>query len=691
MKAALSIRRLAVGACQAHDPGNHFGASLLMPATPDLFDPVRIGRKTAKNRIMRVATTANLADGNRAGPRVLAFYRTLAKGGVGTIVTEALRTQPDDPFGPGALVIFDRSALDTLRTLSDVCHAEGALLIGQLNMGGRQHLASRVIPFSIAPSAIACPRSGGVPHELSALEIEDIIETYVMCAVHCIEAGMDGVEIHGAQGHLIQQFISPFSNRRSDEWGGSFEKRLRFPMEIIQRVRTRIGSRSIVGYRMGVEEFTEGGLSIDDTVAVARALCAEGLVDYLSLAQGNFNSIETHLPDRHSPILAYRSLHARFKEVSNGAPVVTSTRIQHPDQVADLIADGEADMIGLCRALLADPDWPKKAQSGRGDEIRRCIACNQCWAWIANGEPIACATNPMTGREYRWKKLENDRAETPRSVAIIGGGPGGLEAARVAAGRGHNVTLFEAADQLGGRLKNIHEVPYFEEVGNLLAYLIPQAQSSGAKIELGVTAGAEDILQLNTDEIIVATGAAPRAPEIEGDGSVPVITTDDHIPKRASIGDLSGRNVIIMDEDGYYWTSAVTESVIASGARPVVVTRVFEVCRELPMVSRIEYLRQLDKHGGEAIANSYIARAEKGNIVVRHYLTERESVIEDVAAVVWVGAATPNSSLAVELREAGIEKHRIHLIGDAFAPRRLAHALTEAHTVARQIGSPSRL
>ncbi len=237
-----------------------------MAATPGLFDSIRIGPRRAKNRIMRVATTANLADGNRAGPRVLAFYRTLAKGGVGTIVTEALRTQPDDPFGPGALVIFDRRALDGLRQLADVCHAEGALLIGQLNMGGRQHLASRVIPYSVAPSAIACPRSGGVPHELSDLEIEDIIETYVTCAVHCIEAGMDGVEIHGAQGHLIQQFVSPFSNRRTDDWGGTFDKRLRFPREILERVRRRTGPRAIVGYRMGVEEFTAGGLAVEDTL-----------------------------------------------------------------------------------------------------------------------------------------------------------------------------------------------------------------------------------------------------------------------------------------------------------------------------------------------------------------------------------------------------------------------------------------
>ncbi|MFM9938595.1 MAG: FAD-dependent oxidoreductase [Hyphomicrobiaceae bacterium] len=650
---------------------------------PHLFQPIRIGRSTAPNRIMRVATTANLADRNRVGPRLLEFYRTLAKGGVGTIVTEALRAQAQDPFGPGALAVFDRSCIDGLRRLVDVCHAEGALLIGQLNMGGRQHLASRVVPFMIAPSAIACPRSGGVPHALSTREVRETIETYIMCAVHCIEAGMDGVEIHGAQGHLIQQFVSPFSNHRTDAYGGSFENRLRFPREILEGVRRRVGPRPIVGYRLGVEEFTEGGLTIDDTVEVARQLCAEGLVDYLSLAQGNFNSIETHLPDRHWPILAYRALHARFKPVANGVPVVLSTRIQSPAQAESVLAAGDADMIGLCRALIVDPDWPAKAKSGRAERIRRCIACNQCWATIAAGEPIACSTNAMTGREYLWPKLERDRAEVPRHVVIVGGGPAGLEAARVAALRGHRVTLLEREATLGGRLRTVHEVPNHEEIRHLFDFLVPEVEKAGVSIRTSVAATAEMIAALHPDEVIVAAGATPYAPPLAGDGSVPVLTADGPVPLEGR----PGRRVVIMDEDGYTWTAAVAESVIAQGRAPVIAARMFEICRELPMVSRIAFLRALDRGGGSVKPNCFVARASNGGVVLANYLTGREEVIEDVAAVVWVGPATPNSELAEDLRAVGIEGHRIRIVGDAVSPRRLAHAVSEAHAAARAIGS----
>lgn len=651
---------------------------------PHLFKPIQLGPRQAKNRIMRVATTANLADGNKVGPRVLAFYKTLAKGGAGTIVTEALRVQAEDPFGPGALVIFDRTGIAGLRQISDACHAEGALLIGQLNMGGRQHLASRVPPFTIAPSAIACPRSGGVPHELTTREVREIIEIYVMCAVHCMEAGMDGVEIHGAQGHLIQQFVSPFSNRRNDEYGGSLENRLRFPREILSGVRQRLGKRAVVGYRMGVEEFTDGGLAIDNTVEIARQFVADGLVDYLSLSQGNFNSIETHLPDRHWPQLTYQDLHKRFMAVASGVPVIASTRIQGPEQAEAAIANGEADMVGMCRALLADPDWPRKAERGEAQRIRRCISCNQCWAWISVGEPIACATNPVAGREHLWGPLERDRTEHAQRVMIIGGGPAGLEAARVAATRGHSVTLYERHDTLGGRLRLVHDIQFHGEMSNLLNFLIPEVERLGIEIQLNQTIDAEQIIDAAPDQVVIATGAEGYAPDVEGDGSVPVVTSDGPL----QLCDAQGRFVIVVDADGYYWTEAMVQSVIDQGARPIVIARVFEVGRELPAVSRIAFLREIDKAGGAVRANTYLSHIEGGGAVLGHYLTGRPKTVENVAAVVWVGAARSNDTLARELNNAGFPRERMHIIGDAFSPRRLSNALTEAHRVGRQIGSP---
>ena len=628
---------------------------------------------------MRLATTSNLADGNRVGPRQLAFYDAVAKGGAGTIVTESLRMFPQDTFPAGAIAVHDRAALPGLRKLSDVCHKSGALLLGQLNNGGRQHTASRVPGWMIAPSAIACPRSGGVPHALSIAEIAEVTDTYAQCAANCVEAGMDGVEVHGAQGHLIGQFLSPFTNHRTDAYGGSKDNRLRFTVEILEKVRASVGPKGVVGYRMGVEEFTEGGLGIEDTLEIAKTLTARGLVDYLSLAQGVFNSLDAHLPDRHWPPLAYRPLQARFKAACPGTPTILSARIQTPAQAEDVIASGDADMIGLCRALIVDPEWPAKAVRGDAHRIRTCIACNQCWGWISEGAPIACATNSVAGREWRLQPLTN--AATRKSVLVIGGGPAGLEAARVAALRGHDVKLLEANDRLGGRMKDAHLLPNQADLAHLLGFLIPETERAGVRIEAGRTASVTEILALAPDAVIVATGSTAVAPAIAGDASVPVLTGDGAL-------DLSGvrdGGVLIMDEDGYFWSAAVTEGLLATGRPVTVVTRFFEVWRELPIVSRIATLRAVDKKGGVLRPNTQIDSVSNGAVTLSHYTSGREETVPGIAAIVWIGAAHPTGTLAQDLLAAGLDKSRLHVVGDAFSPRRLVHALGEAHAAGRAV------
>src|SRR5207245_2303442 len=306
---------------------------------PRLFEAIRIGSRTAKNRVMRLATVTNAAESSRIGERMIVHYRTVAEGGAGTIVIEALRVHASDAGRPTFVTLFDPAVVPGLRRLADAVHAEGALLIAQLYHGGRQHLG-RMVPTMWAPSAIACPYSGGVPHQMTTAEVDDVIAGFVRSALHA----RDG-----------------------------------------------------------------------------------GLVDYLSLSQGNFNSIDRHLPDRHSPPATFVEQNVHIKAAAGGLPVVTSGRIETPEQAEAIIASGKADLVGLCRPLIVDPDWPRKALEGRPEDIRYCISCNQCWGWVTDGRTIGCVCNARAGREIELGPLH--AAPVARRVVVAGGGPSGLEAA----------------------------------------------------------------------------------------------------------------------------------------------------------------------------------------------------------------------------------------------------------------------
>jgi 2,4-dienoyl-CoA reductase-like NADH-dependent reductase (Old Yellow Enzyme family) len=648
---------------------------------PNLFAPIRLGPAVAPNRIMRVATTANLAERNRVGKRMLAFYATVARGGAGTIVSEAVRVHPMDAVTPGAIALFDRKVVRSLRKISDAIHDAGSLFIVQLNHGGRQHLGRRVGTL-LAPSAIACPRSGGMPHAMTTREVEQMVEYFLAAAVHAREADADGVEIHGAQGHLIGQFTSPYSNRRDDRYGGSLEKRLRFAREILEGARRRLGPRAVIGFRMGVEEFTAGGVTIDAACEIVDILARDGLFDYVSLSQGNFNSIETHLPDRHWPQVTYRDIHRRIKATVPQMAVVHCTRIQTPEQAEDIIASGDGDMVGLCRALLVDPEWPRKAREGRPAQIRRCIACNQCWDWIASAEPIACAVNPRAGREHLFRRFHR---AAPERLVVVGGGPAGLEAARVAAERGLRVVLLERRGELGGKFADARRLATNAELRHLLDFQIPAAERAGVEIRLGVEATTESVLAERPYAAIIAAGAEACAPALPGDGSVPVLAAT----SAADVAGIreGGAAIVLMDEDGYFWGSSIAEEAAAvaarTGRRLVVVTRHFEAFRELPMVSRIATLRALDQAGVQIVTSSFVAGAADGGVQITHALSGRTTTVPDCAAVIWTGMQNARNALHLALKGSGFD--RSFLIGDAFAPRRLPVALLEAHNAARAI------
>ena len=642
---------------------------------PHLFSPFRIGKQLAKNRVVRSATTTSLAEKNDVSERLLAHYRSLAKGGAGIVVTESLRPHPALVARASNVAVFDPRIIPGLTRWAEVAHAEGALIFGQVQHGGRQHTARAVPARLIGPSPIACPRSGGIPHAMTDAEIRDYIAHNVAAAKNLVKAGFDGMEIHGAQGHLVQQFLSPFSNRRTDEWGGSWDKRKRFAQRMLEDIRAAVPSGFVLGYRIGIEEFTDGGWTVDMSIRLLKEFTDAGLIDYASLSQGNFNTIDTHLPDRHYPMMPYLAEQSKVKAALPALTTIASTRIVSPQQAEAVLAEGLADAVALGRALTVDPNWPRKAQHGEAASIRLCICCNFCWGGLDDGAPISCVQNPIVGRETELGEFTP--ARTPKTVVVVGGGPAGMEAARVAAARGHRVTLFEQAENLGGKALTGAAVAGHAEYANVAHYLDREVHQSTIDLRLGTTATADAILALAPDAVVLATGATPVAPDIASDGSIAILPNLDAAP-----ADLSGKTVLMLDEDGFWWGAQTAQELAKRGGHLVLVTRFYEPFRELPSVSRIAALRNLDQLETEVLALHEPCRIANGKVVLRHYSSGREKPRAGIDYVLVVGPQSVNDELLEPLTRAGME---VHLIGDVYAPRRLRQAIDEGHRLGRRL------
>ncbi len=642
-----------------------------------LFDELPLGRRTARNRLMRAATTSNLSESNSAGERLIAHYRRLADGGVGTIVTEALRIHPSVLHGPFGIAAFDPDRIDGLAALAASVRDGGALLIGQLNHSGRQHTGSSLPPRLVGPSAVACPRSGGVPHPLTVEEIRELADGYVASALNIAKAGFDGVELNGAQGHLLQQFLSPFSNVRTDEFGGDAASRASLARRILTRIREGAPADFVVGYRLGVDEFTPGGLTTADTAEFAVGLQDDGLIDYVSFSQGNFNSIAAHLPDRHSPHIPYADTQAEVGRALDRVARIACTGVVDPADAQELIRQGWADGVAMSRALTVDPDWPNKARDGLENTIRPCIQCNYCWSGLHEGlSSLACVQNAEVGRELEVTRLAMPTVS--RRVVVAGGGPAGLEFARVASGRGHRVTVLERDAIVGGKV-----APGRGDIGGHTGYaraaqwLDGAVGRAGVDVRTGVDATIDSILAESPDVVVIATGARPHLPSIDTDGSVLAAADIAELEE-----DLSGRTVLVFDEDGHYWPAQVAEEAAARGAHVVLSTRFFEPFRELPSVSKIAALRRLDALGTDVLPLHELVHFRDGGAVLRHYDSGRERTIPRVDAALWVGAQVPDDGLVAELASSGIP---VHLIGDARSPRRIRNAIREGYDLAHRI------
>lgn len=488
---------------------------------PHLFENGKIGKLTLKNRVVMPGMGTNFAghDG-QVTDQLITYYEERAKGGTGLIITEY--TSVDYEYGRAGfnqLRIDEDRFVPGIHRLANAVQKYGAKLFVQLQHSGRETY-SMVLGGGrqiVAPSPVTCVAIGEEPRALLTEEVKETVNKFVMAAFRCKSAGVDGVELHGAHGYLINQFLSPNTNLRADEYGGSFENRMRFVEEIVVGIKQACGADFPVTIRLSVDEFEEGGMTVPLSREVVRHLEKVG-VDAIHASCGNYNSMHKMVETMQFEQGWRVYLAEEMKKVVN-IPVITVGVIREPEFAEKILADGRADFIAMGRTHIADPEWAKKALEGREKEIRKCIVCLYCTT-KSNGH-VKCSVNVRAGRELEFKELK--RIEEKRNVAVVGGGPGGMEAARILSLKGYQVTLFEKDCKLGGQL-NLVAAPVAKEKMNwIIQYLSNEMKRLKVDVRLNTVASIEEIKALDPYAIFLATGAKPIIGEIEG-SDLPIVS-----------------------------------------------------------------------------------------------------------------------------------------------------------------------
>ncbi|WNI27829.1 NADPH-dependent 2,4-dienoyl-CoA reductase [Streptomyces sp. ITFR-6] len=497
-----------------------------MSPYPHLLSPLDLGFTTLPNRVLMGSMHIGLEEVEHGFERMAAFYAARARGGVGLMVTGGIA--PNDAgctFPGGAKMTTEAEAAEHARVTSAVHAAGGRIAMQILHFGRYAHH-----PGLVAPSAVKAPISAFTPHALSDDEVESTIEDFVTAAALARRAGYDGVEIMGSEGYLINEFIAAATNHRDDRWGGSYENRIRFPVEIVRRVRERVGRDFILIYRLSMLDLVPGGSSLEEVVLLAREIEAAGATIMntgIGWHEARIPTIATSVP---------RGAFTWVTEKVRGAvsvPLVTSNRINTPEVAEGILAAGRADMVSMARPFLADPDFVVKASEGRADAINTCIGCNQaCLDHIFSGQVTSCLVNPRACHET---ELTLSPTRTRKRVAVVGAGPAGLACAVTAAERGHEVTLFDAAEEIGGQLNVARRVPGKEEFDETLRYFRTRLAEEKVGVRLGAAVAAEQLDGF--DEIVLATGVTPRTPAIPGVDHPSVVSYLDVLRHGAPVGD----------------------------------------------------------------------------------------------------------------------------------------------------------
>lgn len=672
---------------------------------PRLLSPWRIRHSQIRNRVVFPPTCPTWVDDPWSGrftDQAVAYYRERAAGGVGLIIIGATHVHPSSlaaPLTVGSL--YDNCAIPPLARVAEAVHAEGAkLAIQLLHTGVRSMLAfkqdTRFDPdaewFSRAPSQIPLGETPGAmtPKAMDDGEIEEIIDAFGAAAARAVAAGLDGVEFHLSHGYLPWQFLSPLYNHRDDAWGGDFERRLQFPVRCLDAMRSAVGDQPFLGYRINSTSFWPGDLETPDVVEVVRELEKRCDVDYVSVSAGVHHAF-IHTP-MHFEQGWERDLASPIKAVS-GKPVLMVGRITEPRVAEQLLVEGHGDAVCLGRQLFADPDWVTKAEQGRPKDIRRCVAANLCWKTAMQGRRVQCVYNPAMGREAAWGRGTLRRADAPRRALVIGAGPAGLEYARVAAARGHTVTVVEAADQVGGHALLQSRLPTRAEYGRIGTWLGEQAVGNGAQIRTGVRVdGAlldELLAELQPDHVVLATGSRAARDGFQGWTGQPVPGWQSGRTAgwdEVAEGSVTPDGTVVVVDDQSDVVAPLTAVLLAQrGAQVSLVTRWPMVGMETILDVYLEWIYpQLYAAGVEMVRDHWITGIDGKQVTLSLVHDPTGGTTRQVTAD-WIVMATARHSqdaLAQPLREREVS---FEVIGDAVAPRGTYEAVYEGHRQGRKL------
>ncbi|WEK06952.1 MAG: FAD-dependent oxidoreductase [Candidatus Pseudomonas colombiensis] len=644
-------------------------------AFPHLFAPLQIRGKRLKNRIMSSGHDTSMPTDNLVNEQLIAYHRARAEGGVGLIVLQVAGVHDSARYTSHVLMATDDACIDGYRRLAETCHAHGTLVLSQIFHPGREIMESAdgLLAVAYAPSAVPNERFRVMPRALDQDMIDEIIQGYADAARRLHQAGLDGVELVASQGYLPAQFINPRVNRRSDGYNGELEQRLRFIREILDAMRASTDAEFIIGLRISADERDPEGLTEDESLGAVQLL--QGQLDYVHIVAGTSASLggAVHIVPPMAVEAAYLAREAGTFKAGLSIPLFVTGRINQPQEAEAIIAKGQADVCGMTRALICDPQMPNKSDSGHAEDVRACIACNQaCIGHFHKGLPISCIQHPETGRELLYGQPKP--SARGKRILVVGGGPAGMKAAAVAAQRGHHVTLYEASAQLGGQIQLAQLLPRRSEFGGASTNLQREMQLAGVEVVRNTRVDRALIERENPDHVIIATGAQPYWPNFERGGDLQVVDAWQVLRDEVQLG----RSVVVADWRCDWIGPGIAERLVRAGHQVQLAVNGTHCGENLPLYVRDQLAGELHKLAIPIIPYARLYGCDDSTVYLQHTASGEPMLLENVDSLVLCQGHQSVDDLGQQLK--GLVPFQ--RIGDCLAPRTVEEAIFDGLKVA---------